>query len=45
MGDISQEQLVGSFEHWISSNIIPLIIDQRYGKEEIDYLVSVIKKQ
>ena len=44
-GYISQEQPVGSFEHWIASNIIPLTIDQRYGKEEMDYLVSVIKNK
>lgn len=42
---ISQEQPDDSFEHWIASNIIPLTIDQRYGKEELDYLVTVIKNK
>jgi hypothetical protein len=43
-GYITQEQPVGSFEHWIASNIIPLTIDQRYGQEEMDYLARVIRK-
>ena len=31
-----------SFEHWISRYVIPITIDQRYGKEELEYLASVI---
>lgn len=40
---ICDEQSEGSFEHWISRYVIPITIDQRYGKEEMDYLVKVIK--
>ncbi len=32
------------FEYWISRYVIPITIDQRYGKEEIDFLFSVINK-
>ena len=42
---ICEEQLEDSFEHWISRYVIPVTIDQRYGKEEIDYLVNVRKKK
>lgn len=42
-GYVPQENPVGSFEHWISSNIIPLTIDQRYGRKEMEFLVSVVK--
>lgn len=42
-GYVPQENPIGSFEHWIASNIIPLTIDQRYGLKEMDFLVSVIK--
>lgn len=40
---ICDEQSEDSFEHWISRYVIPITIDQRYGKEEMDYLVKVIK--
>ena len=43
-GYVPQENPVGSFEHWIASNIIPLTIDQRYDQKEMDFLVSVVKK-
>ncbi|EEC52942.1 hypothetical protein [Bacteroides eggerthii] len=42
---ICEEQSVESFEYWISRYIIPITIDQRYGKEEMDYLVNVIKNK
>lgn len=42
---ICEEQPEDSFEHWISRYVIPVTIDQRYGKEEIDYLVNVIKNK
>lgn len=42
---ICEEQPVDTFEHWISRFVIPITIDQRYGKEEIDYLVNVIKSK
>ena len=31
-----------SFEHWISRYVIPVTIDQRYSREELEYLASVI---
>ena len=31
------------FENWISRYVIPITIDQRYGKEELDYINSVIR--
>ena len=32
------------FEHWLSRYVIPLTIDQRYGKEAIDYIDGIVKK-
>lgn len=40
---ITEELPDNTFEHWLSRYIIPITIDQRYGKDEIDYLYSVIK--
>lgn len=40
---ICHEQPVDSFEHWISRYIIPITIDQRYGREELEYLTNIIK--
>ena len=40
---ITEELPDNTFEHWLSRNIIPITIDQRYGKEDIDYIHSVIK--
>ncbi len=31
------------FENWISRYVIPITIDQRYGKEELDHINSVIR--
>lgn len=42
---ICDEQSEATFEYWISRYVIPITIDQRYGKEEIDYLVNVIKSK
>lgn len=39
---ICDEQPEDSFEHWISRYVIPVTIDQRYGKAELDYLANVI---
>ncbi len=39
---ICDEHPEESFEHWISRYVIPVTIDQRYGKEELEYLASVI---
>lgn len=42
---ICEEQPEDSFEYWISRYVIPITIDQRYGREEIDYLVKVIRNK
>ena len=39
---ICEEQSQDCFEHWISRYMIPITIDQRYGKAELDYLSSII---
>lgn len=39
---ICNEQPEGGFEHWISRFVIPLTIDQRYGREELEYLANII---
>ena len=31
-----------SFEYWLSSYIIPITIDQRYGKEELNFIKRII---
>lgn len=31
-----------SFEYWLSRFIVPITIDQRYGKPELDYLQNII---
>ena len=42
---ICDEQQAGSFEYWISRFVIPITIDQRYGKLELDYLADIIKNK
>lgn len=42
---ICDEQPEDCFESWISRYVIPITIDQRYGKEEIEYLANVIKNR
>ena len=42
---ICEEQPADSFEYWISRNVIPITIDQRYGKEDLDYLAGFIKNK
>ena len=39
---ICDEQPEESFEYWISRNVIPITIDQRYGSEELEYIAKVI---
>lgn len=39
---ICDEQPDKSFEHWISRYVIPITIDQRYGRKELEYLANVI---
>ena len=41
---ICDEQPKGSFDILISRYVIPITIDQRYGKEEIKYLANIIKQ-
>ena len=33
-----------SFEYYLSSYMIPIPIDQRYGKNEIEYVYNIISK-
>lgn len=33
------------FEHWLSRFIIPITIDQRYGREELDYLNKILRSE
>lgn len=40
-----EETEVDSFEHWISKYVIPISIDQRYGKDELDFINSVIRSK
>lgn len=41
-GYICDEQPKDSFEHWISKYVIPITIDQRYGREELKYLANIV---
>lgn len=34
----------GSTEHTLSSNLIPLPIDQRYGAEEMEYVIDCVRR-
>ena len=36
------EMPADSFEYYISRYVIPITIDQRYGREELDYLRSIV---
>lgn len=38
-----QEMPKESFEYWLSKYIIPITIDQRYGKQELEYLRNCVK--
>lgn len=42
---ICEEQPADSFEYWISRYLIPITIDQRYGRNELEYLANVIKNK
>ena len=39
---ICDEQPEDSFEFWMSRYIIPITIDQRYGRKELEYIAKVI---
>lgn len=31
-----------SFEHWLSKYVVPITIDQRYGREELEFIKDVV---
>lgn len=39
---ICDEQPENTFEYWLSRYVIPITIDQRYGRTELDFLAEVI---
>ena len=41
---VLRETPTNSFEYWLSRYMIPITIDQRYGKEELDWLNKVIRE-
>ena len=41
---ICEELPMETFEYWMSRYMIPITIDQRYGREELMYLINIIKK-
>ena len=38
-----KETKESDFENWLSRYVIPITIDQRYGKEELEYINAVIR--
>ena len=42
---ICNEQPKNSFEYWLSRYVIPITIDQRYGKKEIEYISEIIRNK
>ena len=34
----------GSFEYWLSRYIVPITIDQRYGKNELKFTAKIVKE-
>lgn len=41
---VCREVAKDSFEYWISRYLIPITIDQRYGRKELEYVLSIIKQ-
>ena len=39
---ITKELPENTFEHWLSRYVIPITIDQRYGREELEYIHSIV---
>ena len=39
---ITEELPEDTFEHWMSRYMIPITIDQRYGREELEYLREIV---
>jgi len=37
-----QETNPDTTEHWLSKYIVPITIDQRYGKKELDFLAEIV---
>lgn len=42
---VTEELPENTYEHWLSRYVIPITIDQRYGREELDYLNKVIRSE
>ena len=40
---ICDEMPSTTFEHWLSKFIVPITIDQRYGKRELEFINSVVR--
>lgn len=40
---ICDEQPIDCFEHWLSRYVIPITIDQRYGRKELEYIANIIR--
>lgn len=40
---ICDEQPENSFEYWLSKYVIPITIDQRYGRKELEYIANIVK--
>lgn len=41
---ICDEQPMDSFEYWISRYVIPITIDQRYGRKELEFICENLKE-
>lgn len=41
---ITGELPESTFEHWLSRYVIPITIDQRYGYEDLEYILNVVKE-
>ena len=39
---ITKELPESAFEHWLSRYVIPITIDQRYGRNELEYIRNVV---
>ena len=33
------------FEHWLTKNLIPIAIDQRYGRKELQFIANLINER
>jgi hypothetical protein len=40
---ICDEMPENTFEHWISRYVIPITIDQRYGRRELEFISRIVK--